>query len=121
HIVWWIVPLVVTALALNRLRPHPVAWIVIVGLALWPPSVMAIAAGNPGLWALAAVAVATRWPAAAAWVALKPSLLPFVFFRARHPSWIVGAGAVALLSLAFAPMWIDYFVVLGNARAEDGA
>lgn len=120
-IFWWVIPLAIVWWCLWTYRPSGRGWLVIALLALWPPSVYAIIAGNPGMWVMAAVALATRWPAFGPWVLLKPTLLPFALIGIRQwRRWLPGAVTLALVSAALLPMWDDYLTVLGNARSGLG-
>lgn len=113
---WYVIPLGSTAWVLWRLRPTLYAW-PIMAFCLWFPSgLIHIVAGNPVIWALAALSLGTlyEWPAVLA--ALKPSLGPFVLFGIWRRSWWVAAAVVAIVSVAFLPMWPDYFRALLNAR-----
>jgi hypothetical protein len=113
---WWAIPLGATGWALWRLSPRVQVWPILALCIWWPPSLIHIVAGNPVIWSLAALALGTvyAWPSVLA--ALKLSLGPFAFFGIWRRSWWVAAAGVALVSLAFAPMWPDYVRALLNAR-----
>ena len=53
-------------------------------------------------------------------VLLKPTLVPFALVGCRHRSWWVGLGVLALVSVPFAAMWLDYVTVVQNARDPNG-
>jgi hypothetical protein len=117
-VLWWIIPLSITAAVI--VRHHPAPWaiaVIAISLAL-VPSVEIVGSGNPAMWIGAALALATFWRPAAAFVVFKPSLAPLALFgfRDRH-WWIVGVG-LCLVSLAFLPMDIDWVRVIVNARGE---
>ena len=86
-ILWWAIPLGVTAWAIWRVRPAPVAWPFMALCIFWPPMVARTVAGNPVMWVMAAVALGfvVRW--AFVGVLLKPSLFPFALLGARSREW----------------------------------
>lgn len=113
---WWGLPICVIATIVWHHRPAIWAWPVM-GLCLstfW--SVEIIASGNPGLWIAMFAALGTVWRPAFALVLLKPSLAPFALLGVRSRGWWVLVAALALVSLVFLLMWIDYVRVLLNSR-----
>lgn len=114
-VLWWAIPLGVTALAIWRLRPAPVAWPFLALCCFWPPFVARIVAGNPVMWVMAAVALGflARW--AFVGVLLKPSLFPFALLGARDRSWWIALMILAVLSIPFGTMWIDWLVAVTNS------
>jgi hypothetical protein len=92
--------------------------LVIAGLGLWPATVINVLwTGNPSMWCAGALALATTgrsW--AAPLVLMKPTLGPFALWGIRSRKWWFGLGFVAVVSLAFAPMWFDYLRAITNAR-----
>jgi hypothetical protein len=119
-IIWWAVPATVVAAVLWRLRPRPAAWLFLAFATWWPPTTVKIWTGNPVIWIVAALFVATLWRPAALAVFLKPSLLPFGFFGANRRSWWIGLAVVATVAALFAPMWPDYIAATLNARDASG-
>jgi len=115
---WWIVPAAVLAWAIYRLRPAFWAWPMMAAAVVFPPSLQAIADGNPVIWVVAALALATRWPWVSVFVLLKPSLFPFAFVGCRHRSWWLALGACAAISALFLPMWPDWIAAVLNARGQ---
>lgn len=111
---WWAVPLGLTAWAIWRLRPGLLAW-PLIALALWGPVQIHIISGNPGMWSMAAIAVATRCHFAAPFAFLKPSIGLFGIFGIRDRAWWYGAGVLAALSLLFLPMWFDWIRSVMNS------
>lgn len=114
-VLWWIVPLLLTAWSIWRLRPGPLAW-PLMALCLWGPVQIHIISGNPGIWAMAAVALGTvyRWPSVFALV--KPSLGPFALFGMRDRRWWLTLAALVVLSAPLLPMWFDWVRVVANSR-----
>ena len=62
------------------------------------------------------LALGTIWGWPSVLVALKPTLIPFMVVGIRRRSWWLAAGVLAVVSLAFLPLWFDYARVLLNAR-----
>lgn len=118
-VLWWAIPLTVIVWAVGRHRPRPIA-IAIIGVCIAESSnwQSAVFFGNPLMWFVAALALATHdgWPAV--FVILKPTLAPFALFGIRRRSWWLAAAALGVVSLALLPMWLDYLTVLRNAQGD---
>jgi hypothetical protein len=114
-IMWWAVPLGATAAMVWRLRPSPVAWPFLALCVFWPPFVARIIAGNPVMWAMAAVALGflVRW--AFLGVLIKPSLFPFALLGMRDRRWWIGLVVLVLVSIPFGSLWIDWVRSVVNA------
>jgi hypothetical protein len=114
-VLWWAIPLGITALVLWRLRPAPVAWPFIALCCFWPPFVARIVAGNPVMWAMAAVALGfvVRWAFVGALI--KPSLFPFALLGVRDRAWWVALAVVAVASVPFGALWIDWYRAVTNS------
>jgi hypothetical protein len=119
-VLWWAIPLTITAAVVFHHRPSPGGWLVIAFCLWFPITGVKLMHGNPGMWIMAAVAGGTLigWPAAFALV--KPTLLPFALIGANRRSWWITVGVLAGLSLLFLPMWPEYLQVLRDARNEMG-
>ena len=115
-VLWWGVPTAITAWAIARLRPRPAAWILIALCLAWPTTPLKLWTGNPVIWSVAAMAIATAWRGAAPFALLKPSLFPFALFGLGRRSWWIGLAAFAGLCLPFGSMWLDWLTTLLNAR-----
>lgn len=117
---WWAIPIGLTAWALARLRPAPLAWATIAAFLAWPPTAVHLLTGNPGIWLVAALAMATlyRWPAA--FLLSKVTVAPLALFGVRDRRWWYTAGALLLASLPFALMWPTYVRVLLDAESAAG-
>jgi hypothetical protein len=115
-LLWWGVPAAVTAWAIRRLRPRPAVWPLIALCLAWPTTPLKIWTGNPVIWSVAAMAIATAWRGAAPFALLKPSLFPFALFGIRQRSWWFGLAIFGLLCLPFGPMWADWIATVLNTR-----
>jgi hypothetical protein len=115
-VLWWVIPGVVTALAVWRLAPRAAAWPLIALCLAWPTTPLKIWTGNPVIWCIAAMALATVWRGAAPFALLKPSLAPFALFGVRDRAWWVGLALFAGLSAPFGAMWLDWVTSVVNSR-----
>jgi len=116
---YWAIPLGITAAVVIWHRPALWAWpllaaIPVVNLYLR----FEITKGNPGLWALAFLSLATVWPFFAPFVAFKWGLAPFALFGIWRRQWWAGAAVALVINLAFLPMWLDYVRVVLDARGN---
>src|SRR5829696_8858084 len=57
-LVWWLLPLGVTAGAMVSLRPRPIVWPFLAFCVLNPTTLLKIWTGNPVMWSMAALALA---------------------------------------------------------------
>lgn len=114
-VLWWAIPLAITAWAVWRMRPSPIAWPFIALCLFWPAFVARTVAGNPVMWVMAAVALGClyKWPSI--FVLLKPSLFPFALIGIRDRSWWIALAAWALVSLPFGLMWLDWTRAVTNS------
>jgi hypothetical protein len=118
-ILWWAIPIGLTAWSVVRLRPAPWSWPVMAACLLWPRTAGILIAGNSDMWVAAAVGVtlAFRIPASVL-VVMKPSYLPLALIGARRRSWWMGAAVTGVVCLAFGALWFDYLAVLRNVTLE---
>jgi hypothetical protein len=113
---WVIVPAILTGWIVISWRPTYWAVFAIALCLAWPSSSGLYLLGNPGIWAVLLVAVATRWEWAGPLVMIKPSLMPFALVGIRSRSWWLGAAALLAVVAATWPMWRDYIAAMFNAR-----
>jgi hypothetical protein len=115
---YWAIPISTTAIVVWRFQPRPWTWPILTLCVLSYDTIWQTISGNPAIWAMAALAVGTTraWPAV--YVLIKPTLAPFAIFGIWQKSWWVGLASLGLVSLAFAPLWADYTVVLANQRGD---
>lgn len=114
-IVWWILPLWAMAAMAVYWRPAPWSWAIVAAALAILPFAVSVAMGNTILWAMAATALATRWPGAALGLAGKPILLPFALpFLRPHRSWVVAGGVAIGLVILSLPWWPDYITAARN-------
>jgi hypothetical protein len=118
---YYVIPLGITAAAVLWLRPAAVGWPAILFCLWWPTTIVVIAGGNPGIWLMAFMALGCLWRPLSVLVFLKPTLAPFGFFGANRRSWWIALAVLALVSLAFLPLWPDYVAASLNARGGGGA
>lgn len=118
-VLWWAIPIGVTATIVIRYRPSLPAW-ALIGFAMIAGVGFAntYIKGNPLMWVAMFVALATVKPAFGPLVLLKPTALPFAFLGVRDRTWWLTLASCALVSLAFLPMWSDWIrtIVDGTGR-----
>jgi hypothetical protein len=118
-VLWWLIPFAVVVLSLRKLRPPLWGWVLLVlPVLVYGRTLIAIILGNPSIWGFAAIlaGAAYGWPALGALI--KPVLAPFALIGAGRRSWWIGLAVVAVVALAFAPMWPDYGRALANAHND---
>lgn len=116
---WWVIPIGIIVAVVVYHRPS--IWV-------WPLMSLCMVAGtgfantvikgNPTMWIAATVAASTLWRPAAAFVLLKPTLLPFALFGAKSRGWWIMLGVIAIVSLAFLPMWPDFVRAVVDVRGR---
>jgi hypothetical protein len=115
-VLWWAIPVGVTAWAIRRLRPRPEVWPLMALCIAWPTTLLKTWTGNPVIWSMAAMALGViyAWPSVL--VLVKPSLAPFALFGAWRRSWWLAAVVFALLCVPFGSMWTDWVASVVNSR-----
>lgn len=114
---WWAIPIGITLAVVWHHRPSPWAWVLILAcMALSREAQLLYWFGTPTIWIAAFVALATVWGWPSVLVLLKPAVFPLALLGIRDRRWWYGAAVLALLSLAFWPMWTDWLNALSNAR-----
>ena len=114
-ILWWVIPLAIIGSVIVWLRPRSWTWPLLALILLWPRTPALIYYGNPGMWVDAAIAggVVLGWPSV--FVLIKPSLAIYAPLGIRRRSWWVALGILAIASLPFGTLWVDYATVLRNS------
>lgn len=107
-ILWWVVPCVAIGWSIWRLRPGALSWPIMAFLIGFSPLPAFIRAGNPMMWALAALFLGCATVGPSVFVLLKPSLAPFALFGAWHRRWWVWAAAFGVASVPFGGLWLDW-------------
>jgi hypothetical protein len=119
-VLFWIVPIGIIAAVVAWHRPQPWAWPLVALALAWPITSLKVVHGNPVMWIVAAIALATihAWPAIL--VLIKPSLAPFALIGIRHRSWWIALAVFACASTVFGALWLDYVRVVVNSRNPNG-
>lgn len=114
-ILWWAVPTGLVAYALYRMSPR--GW--------WVPAAVALFAfsktidawwlGGPTIWVPAFLALGLWRGGWGVLVLLKPSLFPFAAAGIRRRAWWVTAAGLAVLSLPFGTLWLDWLRAVQNS------
>jgi hypothetical protein len=117
-VLWWVIPIGVTVGIVIYLRPAIWTWpIMALCLAYYPTSQL-IWAGNPAMWMMAALAVATRWRPMAAFLFLKPSVAPLALFGARDRRWWALIAGLVGVSLLFLPLDLQWLTAIVNGQGD---
>jgi hypothetical protein len=114
-VLWWAVPIGVTAWSVRRLRPTPAWWPMIAFCIAWPTTLLKLWTGNPVIWSVTALSfgVIYWWPSV--FVLLKPSLFPFALFGANRRSWWIALTVFVAMCLPFGSMWSEWVTSLANS------
>ena len=119
-VLWYVIPLGVTIVAIAVHRPTRTQIIVMLLLLAWPQTISSLISGNVLMWVLAALAVGTHVPAISPLVFLKPSLFPFGFWNAQRGSWWAGLAVVILAAIPFGHLWAEWATALFDSRQSLG-
>lgn len=117
-ILWWAIPLGITAYLIASWRPAPWAWPVMALAFVSANTWGSLSAGNTTMWVVALVALGLRngWPAAL--IALKPTFLPLALVGVRRRSFWIAVALTGVLTLAMAPELARYLTAMGNVRGS---
>ncbi len=115
-LLWWALPIGITAAALKRLRPPE--WTLALSLVVFicPKYLELVFDGNPGMFLIAALAAAAAWGTPASLALFKPSLFPLALFGVRSRGWWYGLAALAVLSLPVLPLTVTWLQVVLDVR-----
>ena len=114
---WWAIPIGGTLAIAWHHRPPWQAWVLAVGLALYPGTFQVVWTGNPTMWIMFGVALATVRPAFGPLAFVKLTMAPFALVGIRHREWWIAAAVLGLITLPFAA---DYITILRNAEGHGG-
>lgn len=114
---WIAIPVLVIGWSIVSWRPAWWAWPLIALAACSPAFRAALLLGNSDLWvgAFVALGLLLSWPAAL--VLFKPSLLPFALVGVGRRSWYAVIAALAVASLPFGALWLDWIAVIDHSPA----
>ena len=114
-VLWWVLPAVIVAVSIVRLRPASWTWPLLIVSLAWPRTAGALIFGNSDIWFAAFLwaGAAFAWPAVL--VSIKPTLVPFGLIGIRHRSWWLAALAFAIVNLPLASLWLEYPTVVRTA------
>jgi hypothetical protein len=113
-----LVPLAITVAVVWSWRPSFTGWLLIGVCVAAPSSFGLYLFGNPGMWAVAAIALATRFGVGPL-VLVKPSFFPFAVVGVRTKAWWATLMLGTLFALVTIPMWLDYLTIMRNIRDPD--
>jgi hypothetical protein len=119
-LLWWAIPLGAVAAGIWWLRPATWTWPLLAILVWWPRSQESVLWGNPAMWLVAA----ETWGLIGSWtgvmVLIKPSVGLFAFVGANRRSWWWTAAALALCSVPFGALWVDWGTAVENSGLNAG-
>lgn len=117
-VLWWAIPIAILVAAISVHRPPLWAWVVIGAIVAFEKSLNVFVFGNPSMWIVAAVAAGTvlGWPFVL--VVAKPTFAPLAILGIRRRSWWIAAVVVALASIPFGRVWLDWLAVVGNSNVS---
>jgi hypothetical protein len=115
---WWALPIAILAVGMAVHRPPLWAWVVIGAILSFEKSLNVFVFGNPSMWIVAAIAAGTVlwWPFI--FVVAKPTFAPIALLGIRHRSWWIAAVILAIASIPFGRVWLDWFAVVGNSNVS---
>lgn len=117
-ILWWVVPLSIIGYVVWWCRPAIWAWPILALIVVFPKTFNQIIYGNTDMWIAAFIAGGVRWAWPATLITLKPSLLFFAVIGIRSRSWWIAAVVLAVISLPFIAVWLDYPTAMLNSTAK---
>jgi hypothetical protein len=118
ELIWWLIPVGITAAVIVRHRPAPMAWVLIAAMLATPRSIEILLYGNPVIWVTAALAAGTvlYWPSVG--VLLKPSLLPLALWGVTRRSWWVALAVYGVAALPFGTAWLEWVQVIRDSSGS---
>lgn len=116
-VLWWAVPLTAIFGVIAWLRPKGWTLLAILALLATPGAWICILGGNPSMWVVAGMCLATVRPGFAAFALVKTTLWPLALFGIRSRAWWIGMAVYGVVALLMLPAWLDYLTVLSNYRA----
>lgn len=115
-VLWWVIPIAITAYGIWWWRPPLYAWVVIASIFSLEKSLNVYVFGNPSMWMVAAVAAGTVWRWPFVFVFAKPTFAPIAFLGLLDRRWWIALGVLAGVSLVFGSVWFDWFTVVRNSN-----
>ncbi len=115
---WWFVPIAITAYCMWWHRPPLYAWVVITSIVALEKSLNVYVFGNPSMWMVAAVAAGTVWRWPFVFVFAKPTFAPIAFLGVRDRRWWIALAMLAVVSLPFGRVWLDWLTVVMNSNVS---
>jgi hypothetical protein len=109
---WWAIPLGIVGWVVWWCRPAIWAWPLLALIMLLPKTFNQIIYGNTDMWVCAFIALSVRfgWPAVL--ITFKPSVLFFALLGIRSRAWWIAAIVIALASLPFVALWMQWPTVI---------
>jgi hypothetical protein len=118
-VLWWAIPVGVTAYIIWGWRPDERAEALMMALLIWPRANGAFVYGNTDIWMMAGIAAGLRWGWPVLVISMKPTLAPFALLGVRHRSWWLAAALGLVVVVLSWPLWMDYATAMRNLRGID--
>lgn len=119
-ILWWVIPIALISYTVWWCRPVAWALPILALLVLYPKTPAVFLYGNSDIWAVAFAAAGVRWRWPAVLVAFKPSVGFLGLIGIRNRGWWIAAAIVAVASLPFSGLWMNYPQVILNSDTNIG-
>lgn len=117
-VLWWALPLGLIAYVVWWCKPVRYAWPLLLLILAMPKGPGQILFGNSDMWIAAFIAGGVRWSWPAVLMSIKPSLGFFGLIGIASRSWWIALGLLALISLPFIGLWLQYPTITRNSSAQ---
>ena len=117
-VLWWVIPIAITAYCIWWWRPPLYAWVVIASIFSLEKTLNVYVFGNPSMWMVAAVAAGTVWHWPFVFVFAKPTFAPIAFLGAPDRRWWIALGVLGAVSVLFGSVWFEWFTVVQNSNVS---
>ncbi len=117
-VLWWVVPIGITAYAMHRHRPPDWLWPIAIGCFTLEKSLNVYVFGNPSMWIVAAIAAGTVWHWPFVFVIAKPTFAPVALLGATRRSWWMAAAIIGVVSLVSGALWVEWVAVVRNSNVS---
>ncbi len=114
-VLWWAIPTGLLVYCAWRHHPPLWAWAMVGAILAYEKSLNVYVFGNPTMWLVAAVALATRWGWPSVLVLAKPTFAPLALIGVGRRSWWTALAVFAAVSLLFGRLWLDWIRVASNS------
>ena len=118
NLLWWVLPLGLVMYVVWWCKPVAFGWTLLLLILALPKGPAQILFGNSDMWIAAFIAGGVRWSWPAVLVSIKPSLGFFGLLGIASKSWWIALGVLALASLPFLGLWLQYPTIARNSSVQ---